>query len=237
MRFFWQQIASTTITEMLCSTKYIDGVVLDLEHGCFNNESIFQSIQIATLSNKKILVRVTEIDKPLIRMCLDAGCHGIILSTCETAEQIKEFVNYCIYPTKGGKRGQGLVRENKWGNKGFSFDEPYLCAQIETQLGANNIYHLLDRRINSYIIGPYDLSASCGVPGKFETDEFKRCVDKVEHFVGHKIGFHIVKNAEAEYIKNRDKYRNTSFVAFGIDTLFIMDSVNKINDMIFEGYK
>ena len=54
-----------------------DGVVLDTEHGHFNNETLFNCIQVITLSNKKCFVRVTDLNKQLIRMCLDAGVDSL----------------------------------------------------------------------------------------------------------------------------------------------------------------
>ena len=82
MNLTLQTISSTVISEILCKTNF-DGVVLDTEHGCFNNENLYSCIQVITSMNKKCFVRVTDLNKRLIRMCLDAGVDGLIFSTVE----------------------------------------------------------------------------------------------------------------------------------------------------------
>ena len=131
MKLFWQQIPNTTITEILCNTKF-DGVVLDNEHGCFNNVDFCQCIQVATLSKKRVFVRITNIDEQLVRMVLDHGASGIILSTTENSLDVIKLMNLCRYPPIG-KRGQGLVRENFWGKNDITRGrEPMVIPQIET---------------------------------------------------------------------------------------------------------
>ena len=83
MRLCWQQIPSTVISDILCQND-LEGVVLDTEHSAFNLETLYSCIQVIALNQKKCFVRLTEVNKTTIRMCLDAGCHGIIFSTVET---------------------------------------------------------------------------------------------------------------------------------------------------------
>ena len=85
----WQQIPSPTVTEIL-SHNY-DGVVLDTEHGCYNNETLFSCVQVLKASNKKCFVRLTEINNTMIRYCLDAGVDGLIFSTIEQKSSAKRL--------------------------------------------------------------------------------------------------------------------------------------------------
>ena len=126
MRLLWQQLSSPTITEILCNST-LDGVVFDLEHGCFNNETLYTCIQVCLLKNKLCFIRVTWLDKTVIRMSLDAGVSGVIFSTVQNYFKAKEYYDYCFYPPKGS-RGQGLVRENEWGNKDFKKRDPIVLA-------------------------------------------------------------------------------------------------------------
>ena len=82
MKAFWQQIPSTEITKIYCNTNF-DAVVLDLEHGVFNSESVYSLIQLINASNKLSFVRVTEPSKTQIRLLLDSNVSGIIFSTLE----------------------------------------------------------------------------------------------------------------------------------------------------------
>ena len=83
MKALWQQISSVEITRIYCNTNF-DAVVLDLEHGVFNNEPLFSLIQLINASNKLSFVRVTEPIKSQIRLLLDSNVSGIIFSKRST---------------------------------------------------------------------------------------------------------------------------------------------------------
>lgn len=242
MKLLWQQIPSPVITEIFCSSSF-DGVVLDLEHGHFNNETLYSCIQVGSLLDKIVLARVSHLDKQVIRMCLDAGISGMILSTVETLEQAKEFQDYCTYPYRkrkevfkqdnkgvirkslltetGGKRGQGLVRENLWGLKTLNLRRPLIIPQIETLTGVQNIESISKLNFDYYLVGPYDLSASMGSVGDFESENFKNAIETLKKTVGSKIGFHIPSNLETQY----DKHKEYKFLALGMDTTFLTETL------------
>lgn len=250
MKLLWQQIPSTIITEILCNSNF-DGLVFDLEHGLFNDESLYASIQVASLYNKKTFVRVCSLDdKNKIRMSLDCGISGIILSTVENYAQAKEFFDYCTYPFKKyenefkkdkigvirkistkkteGKRGHGLVRENLWGLKDFSLRSPILIPQIETKTGVDNINSIKLLDFDYFLVGPYDLSASLGCVGDFKNETFLKYINLIEKAVGDKIGFHIPSKIESQY----PNYKNYPLLALGMDSTLLIDSLNKICNLI-----
>ena len=130
MKALWQQIPSTEITRLYCNTDF-DAVVLDLEHGVFNNENLYSLIQLINASNKLSFVRVTEPFKTQIRLLLDSNVSGIIFSTLEI-EQTSKIKEWCLYPPFG-KRGQGLVSENNWGDDKLQVNKVKLVAQIENK--------------------------------------------------------------------------------------------------------
>lgn len=226
MRLTWQQIPSTVITEILCQTP-MEGVVIDTEHGCFNPETLYNCIQVATLNNKKCFVRLISANKKMIRRCLDAGCHGLIFSMIETQSQVENISKYARYPKFGGSRGLGLVRENRWGlEKTLVRKPPLLVAQIETVKGANNLESIFKQDLFDYImIGPYDLSASLGIPGNFDDKAYLDCVEKITSKVPReKMAVHIPTNVEKEL----KKYENYGIIALGMDTTFILEKYLEI---------
>ena len=154
MKLAWQQIPSTIISELLCNIE-LDGVVIDTEHSAFNIETLYNCIQIITALNKTCFVRLTEPSKTIARACLDAGAHGIIFSTVETEEQCETIHQICKFPSQGGRRGLGLVRQNKWGIEKLISDKPIIIAQIETVEGIENLDKIVDRIKNG--IGDYDM--------------------------------------------------------------------------------
>lgn len=223
MKLLWQQIPSPVITEIFCSSSF-DGVVLDLEHGHFNNETLYSCIQVGSLLEKTVLVRVSHLDKQVIRMCLDAGISGIILSSVETLEEAKKFRDYCLYPSKenGGKRGQGLVRENLWGKKPLTQRKPLLIPQIETVHGVCNIKSISKLDFDYYLVGPYDLTASISFAGDFGSKDFKNAIDQLKKVVGYKLGFHIPSRIKEHY----GNYKDYEFLALGMDTTFLIETLD-----------
>lgn len=222
MKLLWQQIPSTVITEIFCNSQF-DGVVFDLEHGTFNNESLFNCIQVCELMGKKSFVRLTTIDHTKLRLVLDAGVSGVILSTVETYEQAKEFKNYCTYPKNGGRRGQGLVRENKWGKDKLRFRQPIVIPQIETKKGVDNLEDIKKLNFDYYLVGPYDLSASLGIAGDFSDSKFVECFDKIKSLVPN-FGLHIPSNVRKIY----NPLDNIPLLVLGMDTTFLIESIDEM---------
>ena len=212
----WQQIPSPVISELLCNVG-LDGVVIDTEHGFFDNQTLFSCIQIIDMCKKLCYVRVTEPNKTLVRACLDAGADGIIFSTVESEEQCRLIHDMCKYPRYGGKRGLGLVRQNLWGNDatGLVGHPPKIIAQIETIEGVINIDTIASYDFDYYMIGPYDLSASLGIPAEFENPAYMDAVEKVkEHIAVHEMAVHIPTD-----VKNQlKKYDGYGMIAVGMDT-------------------
>lgn len=224
----WQQIPSTVISELLCQSD-LDGVVIDTEHGCFSNEVLYSCIQVITLSGKKCLVRLSDINKTLIKYCLDAGADGLIFSTVETEEQARNIHDFCKYPSFGGRRGLGLVRENKWGMKSLFKKPPILIAQIETTKGIKNINNIASCGFDFYMIGPYDLSASLGAPGHFDSKIYLNAVESVKQLVSvEKMAVHIPTNIKKEL----KKYENYGIIAVGMDTTILLSGYEKISKEI-----
>ena len=217
MNLSWQQIPSPIISEILCHG--FDGVVLDTEHGCYSNETLYSCIQIIKASNRKCFVRLTEISNTMIRYCLDAGVDGLIFSTIETKEQCEKIAEYCFYSPRG-KRGLGLVRQNFWGEKELIQDDPIIIPQIETKKAIDNLKDIINFTFDFYLVGPYDLSLSLNIPGKFDNPEFLCYINKVKSMISEKnLAVHIPSNIETEI----HKYENYGLKCLGMDTIAILE--------------
>lgn len=224
MNLTLQTIPSTIVSEILAQSE-LDGVVLDTEHGCFNNETLFSCIQVITLLNKKCFVRVTDFNKQLIRMCLDANADGIIFSTFEDEFGGYDLISYCNYPTSG-KRGCGLVRENKWGKETLCQKKPILIAQIETVQAVENIQAISKIPFDYFVIGPYDLSCSLGAPGNFESKMFLYYKSLIHKAIPlHKLGLFLPTFDNMKNIEHSDR---PELIIWGMDTNFLTDGISRI---------
>ena len=85
------------------------------------------------------------------------------------SKQIETIIQMMRYPPVG-KRSVGLARAHKYGSnfKGYLSTEKkeiVLIVQIEHIDAVNNIEDIMSSKfIDGYMIGPYDLSASLGIP-------------------------------------------------------------------------
>ena len=225
VKALWQQIPSTEITKIYCNTDF-DAIVLDLEHGVFNNETLFSLIQLINASNKLSFVRVTEPIKSQIRLLLDSNVSGIIFSTLEL-EQTSKIEEWCLYPPLG-KRGQGLVSENNWGDNKLQINKVKLIAQIENKKSISQLSNIVKTNLfDYYILGPYDLTADLGCVADWENKKYLELIDKFnDEIPTEKRGVHIVSNIENEY---KNKFKNYGFVALGMDTTIIKSGIKNLD--------
>ncbi len=212
----WQQIPSPLVSEIMCHN--FDGVVIDTEHGCFNNETLYSCIQVIKVAKKRCFVRLTDINNTIIRHCLDAGVDGLIFSTVETGEQCQKIKQFCYYPPKG-RRGLGLVRQNLWGERGLIHKDPIIIPQIESKTAIDNIKEITSHGFDYYLIGPYDLSMSLNMPGKFDNHEFICYINKVNSAIPkEQLAVHIPTDVDNQ-IKN---YKDYGIKCLGMDTVAIL---------------
>jgi 2-keto-3-deoxy-L-rhamnonate aldolase RhmA len=213
----WQQIPSPLISELMVYN--FDGVVLDAEHGCFSNETLYSCIQVIKRGNKKCFVRLTEISKTMIRYCLDAGVDGLIFSTIETTEQCQEIIDNCYYAPKG-KRGLGLIRQNFWGEKELISEDPIIIPQIESKRGVDNLEQICKFEFDYYLIGPYDLSLSINLAGKFDNPDFLCYINKIRNLIpDNQMAVHIPNDVENQI----SKYKDYGLKCLGMDTIAILE--------------
>lgn len=226
-----QTIPSPLISELLTYST-LDGVLIDTEHGHFNNETLYSCIQVITLSGKKCFVRFTDLNKQLVRMCLDAGIDGVIFSTVNDYSYAKEIIEYCKYPKQGGNRGIGLVRENGWGKHKLGYNKPIIIIQVETVKAIDNIHELLklSAEVDYYLIGPYDISSSLLKPGEFEDENFINKMHLIYKCIPiSKLGLFLPTKQDIERFRKQKKDR-PNLLVWGMDTDFILQSLKDIEN-------
>jgi 2-dehydro-3-deoxyglucarate aldolase len=145
----------------------------------------------------------------------------------ENVGQCEKIKKITRYPTQGGSRGLGLVRQNQWGSDSKLIKkEPIVIAQIESLDGVKNLDDIKkSKTFNYYMIGPYDLSSSLGVPGDFNSDVYLNTVDKIKSVIrNQEMAVHIPCDIE----KQLKKYENYSIIALGMDTTFLVEKIREV---------
>ena len=101
-------------------------------------------------------------------------------------------------------------------------------AIIESKKGYENLEEIIKvKGLDCVFIGPYDLSASFNILGKFETTKFKKIISTIKNKCKtQKIpcGIHVVK---PNLIKLNKVKKEFQFIAYSIDAQFILEEIKK----------
>ena len=176
------RFGSPAIAEMFGLAGF-DYLVLDGEHAPQTPVGIQSQLQGIGCTDATPIVRLYKNDPDLIRLYLDMGAMGIIVPLISTAAEANMGAQACRYPPKG-TRGCGPARADAYG-----FDSNYIAEAndhvlflplIETAEAIDNINEILAvEGVDSFIVGPVDLSISLGIPFDFEHPRFLDAVKKV----------------------------------------------------------
>ena len=220
------QTNSPEVLEILSSQGY-EWIALDLEHGQINLNDLTNLFRAIEVNNCLPLVRLGDNSEYSCKKVMDAGAAGVIIPLTKNAKELKDIINYCIWPPKG-KRGVGFSRANQYGKnfKNYSRNlsqNPLIIAMIENKEFVSNIDDIIKiNTVDAFFIGPYDLSASLGRPGDFDSKIFKKTLQKILTVCKKNkkpLGIHIV-NPNPKELKKKIS-TGYQFMAFSLDTVFL----------------
>lgn len=222
----WITLAHPALAEILAKAGF-SWIGIDLEHSVITIREAEELIRVVELCGASPLVRLTANDPNQIKRVMDAGAHGIIVPMVNSREDAEAAVASVRYPPRG-RRGVALARAQGYG---AGFDryrrwlerEAVVIAMIEHVEGVANARAILSTEgIDGCFIGPYDLSASLGIPGRtldrrvLAAMADVRAAAKAE---GKPSGLHVVEPDPALLKQRlREGYR---FVAYSLDTRMV----------------
>lgn len=222
----WLTVASPVITEIMAKVGF-DWLAIDMEHSAITLSEAQQMLQLIELSGVTPLVRVGQNDPDLIKRVMDAGAHGIIVPKVNTRDDAITAVKAVKYPP-WGTRGVGLARAQGYGLEFEKYvnwvnKKSIVIVQIEHIEAVDNLEAIIDTKgVDGLIIGPYDLSASLGIPGNFKDARVISAINRVMLIAkkhGVSPGFHVINpDAKEVYKRIQEGYR---FIGFSLDTLFL----------------
>jgi len=232
----WLTIGHTSIVEIIAESSF-DWITIDIEHNLINPENLKNLILAGQSRGLAVLVRVPSINEVDIKYALDAGADGIIAPMVNNLNDAKRLISFSYYPPIG-KRGVGLSRAQRFGKNfngylKWASEELILIAQIESKEAIDNLEELCQiSEIDSFMIGPYDLSASLGMPGSFDEPLVKKYLENFKltcKKYRKATGIHIVPVEPKRAKEALDE--GYSFIAFGADFNFLLkgcENVSKI---------
>ena len=219
----WITVYHRSFVEIVADLGF-DWACLDIEHSSIDLDQLSTLISVGRGRGLDILVRLSELNTTLIKRVMDAGASGIIVPMVNNLEQADLAYKSMHYPPTG-IRGVGLSTAQKYGG---NFDEykiwlkndAVLIVQVEHIDSVNNLNSILSHPgVDGFIVGPYDLSASLGIPGEFDKPQFKQAMAKIESVqktVDKARGIHIVQPGISQIKGSLDKGYN--FIAYSFET-------------------
>ena len=221
----WMQTSDTNIAEILGSNGF-DWIAIDLEHGSVSLDKlpdIFRSIE---LNDTIPFARISHVNPDECKKVMDSGACGVIAPNINNENELEILIESCSWPPSGS-RGVGFSRANLFGKnfkeyKSFA-QNPFIVAMIESSKALDNIEKILSvDGLDAILIGPYDLSASLGVTGRFDSEEFLNSIEIIKNSCikfNIPYGIHIVE-PNPEELKTKIN-EGCTFIPYSMDTRFI----------------
>jgi len=227
----WMQLSNSNLAEIMSDSNY-NWIALDMEHGSFSIKDLPDLFRAIELKNKLPLVRLPNKNIEVCAQILDAGCAGVIIPNIKNVSELISIRNAC-YLSPSGNRGVGYSRANLFGKKFADYKKektkPIIVAMIENITSVENLEKLLlIKGLDAILIGPYDLSASMSITGKFNHPKFKSAINRIKKFSkSYKIpcGIHVI---EPKY-KTLQKYirQGYQFLPYSTDTVLLNTALKK----------
>ncbi len=164
------RMSRTAETVALAKACGYDWLFIDMEHSALDLETV-QTLALAGIAHGIApLVRVPEAS--LASRVLDLGASGIILPHVETAAQVQDLVDRCLFAPQGHRSLSGplpqlglarmpMAEIMRRGN-----EETVVVVMIETPLGLANLDAIASvPGLDVILMGSNDLAAEMGIPG------------------------------------------------------------------------
>lgn len=167
-----------------------DCLWLDLEHKPYSQMDIFHMIMGARASGIDCVVRVRKQGYLDYFRALEDGAAGIMVPHVKSAEEAREIVYNAKYIPLG-HRGMDFagadsrfMLDNPKENMELANRETFVMIQIEDKEALDNLDEIAATPgIDSFFIGPADLSASLGVFGESDSVVMKEAIEYIAGIV------------------------------------------------------
>jgi 2-dehydro-3-deoxyglucarate aldolase len=222
----WVTLAHPLIPEILAPAGF-DWLCVDMEHSSIDLGDLLPLIISIEANGMVPLVRVGENDPNLIKRVMDAGAYGVVVANVNSPEEAAAAVNAVKYPPQG-RRGVGLYRAQGFGRhfedyKKWLAKESVVIVQIEHIDAVNCIDEIFSvPGIDAFLVGPYDLSSSMGMPGALSHPKVEKaiaCVMAAARKYKIPAGYHSVP-ADPYLARQRIK-QGFRFLGFSLDSIFL----------------
>ena len=212
----------------------LDFFFIDTEHSVPSYRDIQTMVRAGRGANLIPLVRVTQSEYFLIARLLDVGAMGIIAPRIQSVEEARRVVDAMKF-TPEGSRGYGLrgiINDYQYSGARAEMDSANRETMVVLQVESRECLESIDDiaavpGVDAFMIGPFDLTISLGIPGQFEEPVFWKAIDRVVEAAdkaGVAPGIHM---ANAKVLKKAAE-RGMRFLVCGSDASVLLAGYKSI---------
>src|ERR1700686_5240333 len=164
---------SPTVVEQLAHSGY-DWLLVDSQHGPMSYETLSTMLAGVSSGGAKSMVRVGGYqDRPGIQQSLATGADGVLVPYINTAEEARQAISCCRYPTVGTRSvyfpQRSMNKKGLLGYAGASNDKVIVALQVETADCIRNIDEIAAvPGLDMLFLGQNDLCMSMGLYEKYK---------------------------------------------------------------------
>lgn len=228
----WAGFADAYATEVTASADF-DWLVIDGEHAPNDIPTIMAQLQVLHGRHSHGVVRLPVGHDWLIKQALDVGAQTLLIPMVDSAAQAADIVRATRYPPEGIRgSGAALARASM-----FSQVPDYvqtanaqICVlvQVETRAGIADLDAITQTPgVDGVFIGPADLAADMGFPGRSDApevqDTIQRALARIRE-LGKAPGILATDDATAQ----RYAGWGAQFLAVGIDVVLLAQAARAL---------
>ena len=182
---------SPTVADQMAHSGY-DWLLVDTQHGPMGFETLSAMLGAISNGGAKSLVRVAGYhDRGGIQQSLDMGADGVLVPYINTAEEARQAVSCCRYPTAGTRSvyfpQRSMNKAGLLGYAGAANDNTIVALQVETADCIKNIDEIAAvPGVDMLFLGQNDLCMSMGLfekykfPDMYTSPELQAATDKLK---------------------------------------------------------
>jgi 4-hydroxy-2-oxoheptanedioate aldolase len=227
----WCGITDPRYLERVCEFSF-DAVVLDMQHGFFDETSVQAGIATLIAKGKAPFVRIPLDRWDTASRVLDFGALGVIAPMINTAEDARKFASVTKFVPVGQRSFGPRHAASLYGISSNEYLEEFdhcslALAMIETLEAYHNVEDILKvEGIDGVLIGPGDLSISVRqdrIPDAYGPDTIDIVKDIINRckIDGKKAAAFTIDSATANMLNEM----GADVISVGIDDTYIADGI------------
>ncbi|MCB2111123.1 HpcH/HpaI aldolase family protein [Albidovulum sp.] len=228
----WNILGGSSVPELLATAGY-DWIVVDTEHSPTDVPEVLPALQaIAAYPDVSAVVRPAANDPVLVKRLLDMGAQTLLIPYVQTRAEAEAAVAAVRYPPRGIRGVAGHHRASRYGAIAdyMAAAEAEICLilQIETRLALDNLEEIAAvEGVDGLFIGPGDLAASLGHPGRNGDPEVIATIDATLARIraaGLPAGILTLRDEDARRVRGA----GSDFTAVGTDVGLLAEAARRL---------